>query len=90
MQAIITKLLPATDTKGTRVKATCAVSKHSATVPYSYGLPGADENHAAALMALIRKLRKASPGMAHYGDADWHRGVTPDGYVWVATPRASD
>lgn len=53
MQAIVTKYIGPTDTKGARIKATCDAG--SITVPYPYELSGADV-HANAAMALVRKL----------------------------------
>lgn len=53
-QAIETKYLPATNTRGSRIKATAWVG--SITVPYDYGL-NADDNHKAAADALIAKYQ---------------------------------
>ncbi len=53
MQAITTKYLPATDTKGSRIKATCDAG--SIIIPYPHELSGCDV-HAAAAMALCREL----------------------------------
>lgn len=53
MQAITTKYLSPTDTKGARIRAVCAAG--SITVGYPYGLSG-DAVHAYAAMALVRKL----------------------------------
>lgn len=51
-QAIETKYLPATNNRGSRIKATAWAG--SVTVPYDYALD-ADANHKAAAMALIAK-----------------------------------
>jgi hypothetical protein len=53
MQAIITKYLPATATKGSRIKATCSAG--SITISYPHELSG-QAVHKAAAKALIFKL----------------------------------
>lgn len=53
MQAITTKHLPATDTKGRRIKATCQGG--NITIGWDYELDDR-QNHWAAAMALINKL----------------------------------
>jgi hypothetical protein len=53
MQAIVVKYLPATNTKGTRLKATC--KSGSVTVGYPYGLGGSEGLRFAA-DALCAKL----------------------------------
>lgn len=53
MQAIITKYLPATNSRGSRIKATC--SSGSVTIPYPYELSG-QAVHRAAAEALVAKL----------------------------------
>lgn len=53
MQAITTKYLPATDSRGSRIKATC--SSGSVTTPYPYGRSG-QAVHRAAAEALVAKL----------------------------------
>jgi hypothetical protein len=54
MQAIQTKYLSATNTKGSRIKATCAAG--SVTIDYPHELSGMD-CHAAAAKALVQKLK---------------------------------
>lgn len=80
-QAIQTKLLPATNTKGARVKATC--SRGSIIVPYNQGSP-LHGPHRLAARALIRKFveedeRRGIPAM----DNPWlwpiASGWLPDG-----------
>jgi hypothetical protein len=66
MQAITTKYLPATNTKGARIKASCAA--RSIIVPYTYS----DEPHRAAALALITRL-------GWLGHGEWHEGDLPDG-----------
>lgn len=53
MQAIQTKFIGPTNTKGDRVKASCDAG--SITVPWDYSL-GQEENHVAAAEALRAKL----------------------------------
>ena len=53
MQAITTKFLGPTNTKGQRVKATCAA--RSIIVSWDYGL-NPDENHDAAAQELVRVM----------------------------------
>lgn len=52
-QAIETKYLPATNNRGSRIKATAWAG--SVTVPYDHAL-NADDNHAAAALALRYKM----------------------------------
>ena len=53
MQAIITKYLPATETKGSRFKATAEAG--SVVVPYDHALD-TEGNHIAAAKALCKKM----------------------------------
>ncbi len=53
MEAIITKYLPATNSRGSRIKATCASG--SVTIPYPHELSG-QAVHRAAAEALVAKL----------------------------------
>jgi hypothetical protein len=53
MQAIITKYLPATNSRGSRIKATCAAG--SITISYPYELSG-QAVHRKAAEALVAKL----------------------------------
>lgn len=53
MQAITTKIIDATNTRGTRIKATCVSG--TVTVPYEHA--GSDEDaHTIAAYALVKKL----------------------------------
>lgn len=61
MQAIQTKYLSATNTKGSRIKATCAAG--SITIDYPHELSGMAV-HAAAAKVLVNKLGWDD---AHYG-----------------------
>lgn len=81
-QAIITKYLGPTDTKGSRFKAPCSAG--SVTVSYDYSL-GSTENHQAAAQALCEKLgwtTDRAPGFQHMVS-----GGLPDGsYCHVFVP----
>lgn len=54
MQAIQTRFLAPTNTKGDRIKAWCA--RGSITVGYDYGIDGEQEKHHSAVKALIAKF----------------------------------
>ena len=58
MQAIHTKYLPATNTRGSRIKATAGAG--SVTIPYPHELSG-QAVHRAAAEALCVKLNWVSP-----------------------------
>jgi hypothetical protein len=53
MQAIHTKYLPATNTRGSRIKATC--ERGSITIPYPHELSG-DECHREAVRQLVARF----------------------------------
>lgn len=55
MQSIFTKYLPATNTKGARIKAQASGSKLSLTRPYDYEAD-AHGNHLLAAQALAKRL----------------------------------
>jgi hypothetical protein len=77
MQAIVTKWLQPTDTKGSRIKVKCQVK--SIIVSWDSGL-GVEENHKAAARVLIEKL---GWNQGCYGK--WYAGALPDssGYAIV-------
>ncbi len=79
MQAIVTKYLGPTNTRGSRVKATCNAG--SVTVSWDHAL-NIDENHEAAFRALVDKL-----GWQAYGP--WNHGGLPNngGRVFVGAGR---
>lgn len=54
MQAIITKYLPVTNSRGSRIKATCAAG--SVTIDYPHEFSGMD-CHAKAAYALLTKMQ---------------------------------
>lgn len=62
MQAILTKYLPATNVRGSRIKAIC--DRGSLTIPYPHELSG-DAVHIAAADALCAKF--AAEDAASYG-----------------------
>ena len=66
MQAITTKYLPATNHRGSRIKASCAAG--SITIGYDHS----EEPHRAAALALITRL-------GWLGHGEWHEGGLPDG-----------
>ena len=75
MQAITTKFLGCTNTRGARIKATC----QAGTVMVPYGYSGVEEEHKKAVVALLFKLD---------WQGSWVGGGLPDGtgnaYVCVA------
>ena len=73
IQAITTKFIGATDSRGARIKATCASG--SATVSYRHDICLIDA-HKEAFVALIKKLGWES--------CAWHMGWLSNGYVFVA------
>ena len=62
MQAIQTKYLSATNSRGSRIKATCAAG--SVTIDYPHELSG-QAVHRAAALALVKKLGWDAP---NYGE----------------------
>lgn len=82
MQAILTKYLSATNSRGSRIKATCAAG--SVTIDYPHELSGM-ACHAAAAKALVEKM---GWGFSHYGDL--LGGQLPSGdYVFVFNTESS-
>jgi len=76
MDAIETRFIPATNTRGSRVKATrLAPGGESSTIGYDHALNSWD-NHRAAAECLITKL--GTTGVTFVG------GDTATGTVWVA------
>lgn len=85
MQAIHTKILPATNTKGTRIKATCQAG--SITIGYHSvdegGIFSEDDRHRAVARMLQKKLGWTSD-VGRYGEIV--TGCLPDGtYCHVLT-----
>ena len=73
MQAIETKYLPATNTRGSRIKATSASGK-SITRPYPHELPEGENAH----WHVAHELAKS---FGWHGN--WSGGSTRDGYTFV-------
>lgn len=78
MQAIITKYLPATNTRGSRVKATAA-SGLSITIEWDYAID-IEENHTQAAKALCKKLGWTNELVS---------GGLKTGYAFVMLPKGS-
>ena len=82
MQSIQTKYLPATDSKGSRIKAKCA--RGSITIPLDYGLSG-DETHRAAVYALVLRFTNEDfysqgiPRETNFWNREFVSGSLPDG-----------
>lgn len=81
MQAITTRYVPATDRKGARVSASCAMG--TVFIPYPSELSGMD-THGAAAMALVRKLKWENIGLWHGAELG-----TSGAYVFVPTLHGS-
>ncbi len=64
MQSITTKYLPATDTKGSRIKATASGGGGSVTIPYR-SQHSTEHNHCLAVRTLCQEL-------------DWHGTLAYD------------
>ena len=80
MQAITTKFIPCTDTRGSRVKATAQAG--SVTLGWDHSKNPAD-NHKAAAMALVKKYKW------FYGE--WMSAELPNGSsVWVCAHEYHD
>jgi len=71
-QAIATKYLSPTNTKGGRIKATCEAG--SITIDFRHDL-GAQLTHRVAAMALAKKIG--------WDNGEWHMGGLKDCYVFV-------
>ena len=95
MQAILTKFIPATNFKGSRLKASC--ERGSVTISYPDELSMGEKCHRAAAYALIFKFK--AEDFNHYGkkvftkNYSWNRpfvsGGLPDGtWAHVFTERA--
>jgi len=81
MQSIQTKYLPATNTRGSRIKAIC--ERGSVTIPYPHELSG-DEVHRAAVLALVTRFldedeSKGTPRETNFWNRAFVSGSLPDG-----------
>lgn len=86
-QAIETRYLGPTNTRGGRIKARAWAG--SVTVPYNHEL-NADQNHRAAAMALAAKCAKHAEqygGKSIWSEGVWTQGgnAKGDGYVFTVT-----
>ena len=78
MQAITTKFIPATNTRGSRIKATAAAGSITLHRDFSLSI---EDNHAKAAKTLAWKMN---------WKGDWHMGGLPNeaGYCFVCTDDA--
>lgn len=91
MTLILTSVIPATDTKGTRIKATSTHYGTSATIPMDHAF-GLVERHAQAVRALCRKMNKDESAqfrgeldrIALIGDAPHGKSGRWNGYAFDA------
>lgn len=74
MQAIVTKFFGPTNSRGSRIKATCEAG--SVTVPYDHSESGVYGAHDVAALALLSRLG---------WQGEWTRGSLPKGCVYVMT-----
>lgn len=82
MQAIHTRFISPTNTRGSRYKATCEAG--TLTLSADHALDS-DANHLRAAQALITKLGWWHDPARGDGYGDWYGGGTTDGYVFVCT-----
>ena len=85
-QSITTKFIPCTNTKPSRIKATC--ERGSIIVSYEHAL-NADENHINACKQLLAKFDTEDVekwGQCMFSEGRWHGGATKTGYVFVQVP----
>ena len=87
-QAIVTRYIGPTNTKPSRIKATC--DRGSITISYPYDVSGAD-CHAVAVRALLAKFAKEDGTDRSWPAFDrWVCGGMPqsskDAYVWAQLP----
>lgn len=80
MQAIKTKFLPCTDTKGARIVASCAGGKIRHVIGYLHELDH-EQNHVEAAKQLRKKLNWSTP--TGYGPMVW--GQFGNEYFFVPT-----
>jgi len=73
MQYISTKFLPATDTKGSRIKATCSFSNDSIIRSYDYSLD-VEKAHAKVAIELAKKME---------WDGEYASGGNDSGYIFA-------
>ena len=79
MQAITTKYLSPTDTKGARIKATCDAG--SITIGFPHGAPSVEAANAEAAMALVRELGWVPTNPKTGEHQNGHVGAWACGYI---------
>ena len=92
MQSIVTKYMPATNTRGARIKAMC--ERGSITIPYPDELHQGEDAHMSAVRALVARFdsedvtRYGSADAASWGRMRWEFGELPQSCKWygVAVP----
>jgi hypothetical protein len=85
-QAITTKFMPCTNTKCSRVKASC--ERGNITISWDHAL-NSSENHEKAVKELLTKFEKediAKWGQAMFSKGTWFGGATETGYIFVQVP----
>jgi hypothetical protein len=80
MQAITTRFIGPTNSRGARYKATCEAG--SITLGCDYALDS-EGNHIRAAQSLIARLGWFHDGARGDRYGDWFHGGTPGGYVFV-------
>ena len=82
MQAITTKYIGPTNSRGARVKATCDAG--TITISWDHAL-NTEGNHDAAALALVRKLGWDAPDRTHvrYKPVMYRGGLKGAGYCYV-------
>ena len=83
MFAIITKILPATDTKGQRVKASCIRTDKTVTTPWDDGL-GDIANHLKCVKKFARAKHEFENGNRFYGNYAF-ADIKDNKFCWVST-----
>lgn len=82
-QCITTKFIPCTNTKSSRIKATC--ERGSIVVSWDFSL-NVDENHINACKQLLAKFDKEDVekwGKCMFSVGRWYGGSTKTGYIFV-------
>lgn len=88
MQAIVTKYVGPSNTRGSRIKATAKAG--SVTVGYDHAL-NIDGNHRAAAEALRAKMKWTEESGGYFRGMTLHDGQLPNGdYCWVMVPANSE
>ena len=88
MQAIITKYIPATDLRGSRIKARC--DRGSITIGYPHERRQGEDAHRAACEALVARFDAQDRARGYkptWGSLRWVAGELPSqaGYAFVSS-----